>query len=494
VNDVPHVKIVIIGNSATAVGAIESIRQHDQRAEIVVVTQESSLIYSRPMLSHYLAGEIEEERLCYRGGDFYTEHGVKAILDSEVLAIEPQEHHIRTRSGEAIWYDKLLICTGGVPIVPPIAGLDPSTPGVFTFTTLADASGVIEYMRRAGQRPAPQDASDDGDQNRGDQNRGDQIGDIREAVVVGGGMIGIKATDALVSRGLHVTMVELAPRILSAGFDEIASDMVSRIFMQGGVDVLTENTVTAVHTESGSETRALGGHVSAVHTKSGSETRAPGGRISAVTLQDGRTLRCDLLILGIGVRPNARIAEEAGLDVRRGIVVDEYMRTSAPDIYAAGDVAEAYDLVVDMNRTVAIWPNAYRQGAIAGAHMVGVARADQGGVAMNTIEALGVPAMAIGNANAPEGEGYQVLSELHERGDKIARTYRRLVIKDGLLVGAILVGNIERAGIYTGLIRNKIPIDDVLTGPRRQNLMNINLLSLPDTYRKHVVTGAGIEV
>ena len=466
-NGVPNVKIVIIGNSATAVGAIESIRQHNQRAEIVVVTQESSLIYSRPMLSHYLAGEIDEERLCYRGSDFYTEHGVKAILDSEVVAIEPQEHRIRTRSGEAIRYDKLLICTGGVPIVPPIAGLDPGTPGVFTFTTLADTQGVIEYLGRAGQRPAPQDVAD----------AGNQIGDICEAVVVGGGMIGIKATDALVSRGLHVTMVELAPRILSAGFDEVASDMVSRIFTEGGVDVLTENTVTAVHTEGGSET-ALG------------PTPAPGGRISAVTLKDGRTLRCDVLILGIGVRPNARIAEEAGLDVRRGIVVDEYMRTSEPDIYAAGDVAEAYDLVVDMNRTVAIWPNAYRQGAIAGAHMVGVARADQGGVAMNTIEALGVPAMAIGNANASADEGHEVLSELHER----ERTYRRLVIKDDLLVGAILVGNIERAGIYTGLIRNKIPIGDVLTGPRRQNLMNVNLLSLPDTYRKHVVTGAGIEV
>jgi nitrite reductase (NADH) large subunit len=445
VNGVPNVKTVIIGNSATAVGAIESIRQHNQRAEIVVVTQESSLIYSRPMLSHYLAGEIEEERLCYRGSDFYTEHGVKAILDSEVVAIEPQEHRIRTRSGETIRYDKLLICTGGVPIVPPIGGLDADTRGVFTFTTLADAQGVIEYAQHGGQ-----DASD--------------AHDIREAVVVGGGMIGIKATDALVSRGLHVTMVELAPRILSAGFDEVASDMVSRIFTQGGVDVLTENTVTAVHTE--------------------------GGHVSAVTLQDGRTLRCDLLILGIGVRPNARIAEEAGLDVRRGIVVDEYMRTSEPDIYAAGDVAEAYDLVVDMNRTVAIWPNAYRQGAIAGAHMVGVARADQGGVAMNTIEALGVPAMAIGNANVSPEEGYEVLSELHER----EHTYRRLVIKDDLLVGAILVGNIERAGIYTGLIRNKIPIGDVLAGPRRQNLMNVNLLSLPDTYRKHVVTGAGIEV
>ncbi|MBC7235713.1 MAG: NAD(P)/FAD-dependent oxidoreductase [Chloroflexi bacterium] len=425
-------RTLIIGNSASAVGAIESMRQHDQTAEILLITAEPSLIYSRPLLSHYLSGEIDEARLAYRHADFYTQHGVNAVLNSEVVAIEPQAHRVRTALGETYAYDKLLICTGGMPIVPPVPGID--TPGVFTFTRLADVRGILEYMQ---SRP------------------------VRDVVVVGGGMIGIKATDALVACGLHVTMVELAPRILSASFDEIASNMVANIFRQGGVDVYTENTVTKVLSEQ--------------------------GHVASVELKDGRVLPCDLLILGIGVRPNVRIAQEAGIQVNRGIVVDEYMRTSEPDIYAAGDVAEAYDLVVDMNRTVAIWPNAYRQGAIGGAHIVGVARADRGGVAMNTIEALGVPAMTIGNANATEKEGYEVLSELNER----ELTYRRLVVKDNLLVGVILVRNINRAGIYTGLIRNKIPLGDT-----RKSLLHerLSLLSLPDNYRKHVVTGMGIEV
>ncbi len=201
-----------------------------------------------------------------------------------------------------------------------------------------------------------------------------------------------------------------------------------------------------------------------------------------------------MVVFGIGVRPNAELAKAAGLNVNRGIVVDAFMRTSHPDIYAAGDVAEAYDLVVDMNRTVAIWPNAYRQGAIAGAHMAGVERPDRGGVAMNAVEVCGVAGMSIGNGNAdPSGaQGLEVLADLDER----ARRYKRLVIATAptggaRLVGAILIGSVSRAGIYTGLIRNRIDIAGV-----RNALLgeHFGLVSLPDDYRKHLVTGAGIEV
>jgi NAD(P)H-nitrite reductase large subunit len=290
---------------------------------------------------------------------------------------------------------------------------------------------------------------------------------VERAVVVGGGMIGIKAIDALIKRGLRVTMVELAPRILSAALDETASLLMTRLLHDAGAEVITGDTVAAIH--------------------AGGDERTPSvRRITGVTLDTGREVACQLLVFGIGVRPNASLAREAGITVNRGVVVDEYMRTSAPDVYAAGDVAEAYDLVVDMNRTVAIWPNAYRQGAIAGAHMVGVQRADPGGIAMNTVEVCGVPAMSIGNANA-EDDGHEVMTELDER----RAVYKRLVLKGDRLVGAILVGNISRAGIYTGLIRNRLDI-----GVYRKNLMSehMSLLSLPVLYRKHIVTGAGIEV
>lgn len=424
-------RALIIGNSATAVGAVETIRQYDQSCEILIISEEPHGIYSRPLLSHYLGAEIDAGRLAYRQADFYTKHNVQAILDTRVEAIEPEAHQVRTASGAVYSYDRLLIATGGIPIVPPTPGTD--TGGVYTFTRLDDVQGIVDYM---AEYP------------------------VEHAVVVGGGMIGIKATDALMKRNVGVTMVELAPRILSAAMDDAGSAMVQRLFEGGGVEVLTGNTITNV--------------------------QSTDGRISAVELRDGRVVHCQLLIFGIGVRPNSDLARAAGINVNRGVVVDEYMRTSAPDVYAAGDVAEAYDLVVDMNRTVAIWPNAYRQGAIAGAHMVGVPRSDQGGVAMNTIEVCGVPAMSIGNGNASE-EDHEIMVEIDERNAR----YKRLVIKDDHLVGAILIGNINRAGIYTGLIRNRMSVEHL-----RKSLLSehFGLLSLPDTYRKHIVTGSGIEV
>ena len=430
-------RIVIIGNSATAVGAVETIRHYDQSVDILMVSEEPHLIYSRPLLSHYLAGEIDTSRLCYRQADFYTKHEVQPILDTRVVAIDPAERTVRTATGHTYAYDKLLISTGGTPVVPPLKGTDMG--GVYTFTRYADVARMEAQI--AGH-------------------------DVHHVIVVGGGMIGIKATDALMKRGFRVVMAELAPRILSMSLDDTGSRLLSELLEREGVRVLTENTVDEIRGEPCSDSDDL--------------------CVSSVQLRDGRGVACELLVFGIGVRPNADLARQAGIQVNRGVVVDAFMRTSAPDVYAAGDVAEAYDLVVDMNRAVAIWPNAYRQGAIAGAHIVGVERPDRGGVAMNTVEVCGVAAMGIGDS-AATGDEYEELVELDERNTR----YKRLVLKEGRLVGAILIGDVNRAGIYTGLIRAKLDVE-----PYRKSLLSehFGLLSLPDAYRKHVVTGHGIEV
>ncbi|MFO7917035.1 MAG: FAD-dependent oxidoreductase [Anaerolineae bacterium] len=425
-------RTLIIGNSAAAVGVVESMRQHDKEAEIIVVSEEPyEMIYSRPLLSHYLGAEIEKSRLAYRGQDFHERHDVMPILGTRIVRIEPEEHRVRAASGEVYAYDKLVISTGGTPIVPPIPGVQ--TGGVYTFTRLDDAEGIVQGLTE---------------------------GAVRRCIVVGGGMIGMKTVDALMKRGVSVTILELAPRILGAALDETGSRMMTELLTSAGVEVLTENTVE--------------------------EIQSSEGHIESVTLRDGRILDCDLLVFGIGVRPNAGLAEEAGIEVNRGVVVDQYMRTSKPDIYAAGDVAEAYDLVVDMNRTVAIWPNAYRQGAVAGAHIAGVSRLDEGGVAMNTVEVCDVPAMSIGNGNV-SGEDCEVLVE----HDAENHRYKRLVLQGDCLVGAILVGDVGRAGIYTGLIRSRVDVSDCRDGLLHQHF---GLLSLPDQYRKHIVTGLGIEV
>ena len=424
-------KVVIVGNSAAAVGVVEAMRAHDQRAQIMTISEEPHPIYSRPLLDHYLAAKIPRARLAYRSADFYTRHDVTPLLETRVVALDTAARCVTTADGRSIDYERLVICTGGAPIVPPVDGREAQ--GVFTFARLGDIEGIDRLI--ASQQ-------------------------VHSAVVVGAGMIGIKATDALSRRGIRVTMLELAPRILSAALDDAASAILAARLQSAGVDVRTGNTVTAINS---------------TH-----------GRVSSVTLQDGGELAAQLVVFGIGVRPNVALVSGTDIAVNRGIIVDRTMRTTVSDIYAAGDVAEAYDLVVDMNRIVAIWPNAYRQGAIAGAQIVGLDAHDRGGVAMNAIEGQGLAAMAIGSANA-EGAEYEVLCE----GDPVAERYKRLVLQDGRLVGAILVGQINRAGVYTGLIRTRMDVSAY-----RKQLMGdgFGLLSLPEHYRKHIVTGQGIEV
>lgn len=424
-------RTVIIGNSASAVGVVEALREHDQRSEIVMISEEPHMIYSRPLLDHYLAGKIGRPRLAYRAADFHQRHNVTPLLETRIERLDTMAHQAVAADGRQIGYDKLVICTGGLPIFPPIPGREAE--GVYTFTRLDDVDGINARIEQQ---------------------------QVTDAVVVGGGMIGIKATDALTRRGVRVTMLELAPRILSAALDETASGIMAERLRRAGVSVLTGNTLVAINSTA--------------------------GQVSSVTLQDGGEVPAQLVVFGIGVRPNTTLVQGSDIAVNRGIVVDRQMRTSNPDVYAAGDVAEAYDLVVDLNRTVAIWPNAYRQGSIVGADIAGLPSHDRGGVAMNAIEVDGLPAMAIGSSNAEEGD-YEVLAEL----DAGRLRYKRLVLQEGRLVGAILVGQINRAGIYTGLIRTRMDVSEY----RKQLLSEgFGLLSLPEHYRKHIVTGQGIEV
>jgi NAD(P)H-nitrite reductase large subunit len=212
-------------------------------------------------------------------------------------------------------------------------------------------------------------------------------------------------------------------------------------------------------------------------------------RVDHAVLRDGERVNCDLVVFAIGVRPNTGlIPEDAGIKVERGICVDERMRTTAPHVYAAGDCAEAYDMLLGVNRPIAIWPTAYRQGYVAGSNMAGAVKVYEGGFPMNSIEVCGVPTISVGLTDPREDpEQYEVL----ESYDRLAMVYKKLVLHSHRLVGAIFVGDIDRAGIYTGLIRDRVDVR-----PFKEHLLsgNFGLISLPRDYRKHLVVGEGIEV
>ena len=425
---------VIIGNSAAAIGCVEGIRYCDRDNSITIVADEPHHTYSRPLISYLLGGLVDESRMDYRPLDFYEKNQVETLLGVHVTDIDPQERTVYMAGGGTLAYDRLLIATGGMPFVPPVPGAN--LQGVFTFVTLAEARQIGRFIE---DRQA------------------------KSALVIGAGLIGLKTIEALLARGLKVTVVELADRILSRIFDPTASRLAEIILRRENVDIRTKTTVT--------------------------EIIGRGGRVDHAVLRDGERVDCDLVVFAIGVRPNTGLVPpDSGILVERGIRVDGHMRTTRSDVYAAGDCVEAYDKLTDEYHQIAIWPLAYRQGYVAGCNMAGIDREYEGGFPMNSISVCDVPTISVGLIDPPDdGERYEILDDY----DRQSMTYRKLVLRGHRLVGAIFINDIDRAGIYTGLIRDQADIsqfkDHLLSG-------SFGLISLPKDYRKHLVVGNGIEV
>jgi len=391
-------KYVIVGNGVASIGAIEGIRRVDPEGTITVVSDEKFKTYGRPLISYFLAGKVTNERISLRDDSFYEDNKVELKLGQKVKRVDPEKKIIYLENEEKVDFDKLLLATGGTPFCPPIPGSD--GPGVYFFTTLAHAQTLNEVCK-----------------------------ELKKVVVIGGGLIGLKAAESLFDRGVEVSIVELAPRILSAAFDDVAGNIVARRLKKLGFNIYCNTTAREIK-------------------------RDTNGQVKGVFLQDGRILEADGAVIAIGVVPNVTLAREAGINVNRGIVVDENLKTSAPDVYAAGDVAEALDFLWQEPRVTPIWPNAYSQGFIAGQNMAGAERKYGGGLAMNSIGFYGLPTISAGIANPPEDGGYEVLTYVDEEKE----IYRKLVFKGDKLVGYVLVGDVDKAGRFTGYIRNQVPV------------------------------------
>jgi len=389
---------VIIGNSVAAVGAIRGIRGVDDKGNITVISRERHVAYGRPLISYLLGGLITEKRMSYLPEDFYEKNRVNLLLNAEVVGVDSARKQVKLAAGDTIGYDRLLVATGGDPFVPPIEGLA-GKDRIFTFTTWDDAEklkGVAADMERV--------------------------------VVIGGGLIGLKAAEGIHLLGKQITIVELADRILSAAFDRPAGRVVAKKMKANGIDVITEDTVVRIEGE--------------------------GARISGVTLKSGDYIPCDTVVVAIGVRPAAGFLKGSKVEVNRGIVVNDTMETSVQGIYAAGDVAEASDFFSGQKNPMPIWPDAYIQGDVAGTAMAGGEKPYGGGLAMNSIELFKVPTISMGITNPVEPKEFEIFTYQ----DMENYQYRKIVLQDNRLVGAVLVGQVDRAGIFSGLIREKVDV------------------------------------
>ncbi|AGK60049.1 hypothetical protein Asulf_00013 [Archaeoglobus sulfaticallidus PM70-1] len=395
--------VVVIGNSAGGIGCIEAIRSRNRDLTIAVISEEEYHTYSKALIPYYLSGRISREKMYYRPPDFYEKMDVTPILGKRAVSINVSEKKVILDSGEEIEYGKLLIATGGKPFIPQMEGFDPKLENAFSFVTMDDALGIEKELE-----------------------------DAKKAVILGGGVIGLMAAEVLAEKGLEVHVIELADRVLAPVVDERTSEIVQRVFDEHGVSIHTGLTIKKVNSSN--------------------------NRVYSVTLTDGREIECDLMIVAVGVVPNIDLVRDSEIEVNRGIVVNRKMETSAKDVYACGDCAEVYDFMIDDRRLLPLWPNAYYGGRVAGLNIAG-GSAEFEGTSMNAMHFFDVYIINAGlniTDEIAEKEGYEVLI----RFDPERKVYRRIAIKDGLIKGIVLVGKVDRAGIYLNLMKRKIDVTE----------------------------------
>lgn len=379
---------------------MEGIRKLDVSGSVAVVSEEREMPYVRCYLPGYIAGKVTEKALAYRPPRFFEKNGVELMLGRRAVSLDTKERRVLLDDGTTLRYNKLLLATGSSAVLQGLPGTE--LKGVHVLRTLDDARNIaVEAI------PG------------------------RKALVMGGGLVGVGTAIALHQRGMSVHLVVASSQVLSQNIDPAAAEIVAEHLRHNGIDLLLETDVVEIF----------------------GQVRAGGARLS-----DGRVLECDLVVSAKGVRMNYELAERAGLAVKRGVTVDERMRTSAPQVFAAGDVAEAKDYLTGHNSTLTIWPMASEQGRVAGTNMAGGDAVYLGGVQMSTVEFLGLSVVSIGDAREPK---YPSILRSVVESDAVAKTYRRVIFQEGKVIGAIMVGASEKSGALTGIPCTRVDVRTV---------------------------------
>ena len=434
---------LIIGNSAAGVAAAERIRELDADGSVLVVSREPHAAYGRPLISYLVEGKTSLDRLDLKEKGFYESRGIETLLGAqfEVVSLDAEAHEAFLACGEKVRYGKCLLATGSVPFVPPIEGIS-GRDNVFTFLSLDDALAAQAAVDEA--RVCAHAA-----------------GRACRVLVIGGGLIGLKAAEAFCHHADDVVVLELAERILPAVLDNEAAALLARMLDHHGISCRPGVSI--------------------------SELRGEGPCATTALLTTGEELDCDVVVAAVGVRPNSALAVQAGAEQGRGLVCGPDLQTSRPDVYAAGDVVQVTDVLDGSQRPLALWPNAVRQGKIAGSFMAGARDAEpfEGGFAVNAVDFFDVSLLTAGIINPPEDAGCEVRTA--SEGD----SYAKFVTKDGLLVGYILLNRPENAGIYTALIERRVPLAALDAGLFDRAPLNLDFSAEARWERLHALCPFG---
>jgi len=404
-------KHVIIGNGVAGVTAAQAIARADPSAQVHILGDEPRLYYRRPMLWQFIAGEVDEQALYFRPQSWYESQGIHVHLNARVTAIDRSAHRLSLADGSTLTFDRLLLATGGQPFMPPMVGSHKT--GVYCLRTLEDAQAIKMRAARA-----------------------------HSAIIIGGGLLGLETARSILRPDLPVTVLEFMPHLLPRQLDAAGADVLQELLTRMGLQIVT----SAITDEILGQESATG-----------------------VRLKDGRTFRGELIVISAGIRSRTELAEAAGLQVGRGIVVNQYMQTSDADIFAAGDAAEFNGIVYG------IIPAAMEQATVAAANMVAPnSKSYNGTIPSTTLKVVGINLTCLGNSNALGEGGFTILNW----ADRKHGVFKKLVLHDGRVTGAILLGDNGDTRIVQRLIQEAIDISayqDALL----QAQLDLKMLPLP---------------
>ena len=382
-------RLVVIGNGMAGMRVVEELLKHDawRRYRITVFGAEPHVNYNRIMLSSVLAGDKSLDEIVINSREWYDTNGIRLIAGDAVTHIDREMKTVTAASGISVPYDRLLIATGSRPLAPPIPGL--GLPGVCAFRDIADVDKMLEAARTQ-----------------------------KRAVVIGGGLLGLEAAWGLRQRGMSVALVHLMPTLMERQLDAAAGQLLQRDLDRRGIAFFTDGQTEEI----------LGT-----------------GRAEGVRLADGRSIPADLVVLAIGIRPNIDLARTAGLQVNRGIVVFDDMRTSDPEIFAVGECVEHRGQVFGL--VAPLWD----QAKVCAARLAGDETVMFASQALSTsLKITGVDVFSAGALMAADEDDDEITLRDDSRG-----LYKKIVLRDSKLVGAVLYGEVADGQWYLQLMRDK---------------------------------------
>jgi nitrite reductase (NADH) large subunit len=415
-------KVVIVGNHAAGISASETLRASDKSVSITMVSKENTKPYSRCLIPYLLSGEKNEDDILFRDPDFYPANGIETLFGREVLRVLPVEKKVLLDTGEKLGYDKLIIATGSTPQSITIPGV--RNKGVFNLRTLSDALGIVSMIDK-----------------------------VKSVVVLGGGLVGLKAAYGLHKAGKEVSVVVSSPSIMSQLVNENESVIIEQYLKKIGIKVIANTSPARILGEE---------HVEGVETTGGAK------------------ICCELVIIGKGVSANRSLAEGTGIATGYGIVTDDRCATNMPDVYAAGDVAQSHDSVRKSGWMNTLWPHAVEEGRVAASNVLGGQAVLRARTSMNSFVLGDMPIISCGMTGArEETDGAETITFQHPASG----AYKRFTVKNDRLIGYVLIGNVAHAGVLTSLVTRGVPVDSVIPDLKKGKTDLGSLLALISKYR-----------